>query len=159
MAEVKKCPYCGEEILGTAVKCKHCGEWLEKEQLNIYYTIVQAIFMVGVAWVLFHFGSWHFVLGNAEQFIQPPYYTSKIINTIEVVDIDKFQDVELISLILKRNAVLVRICDGYYGFANDARFFDSPVFQWIMLFVSIGGILAFFHLLKVLISGNDDLKK
>lgn len=27
--EKKECPYCGEEILASAVKCKHCGEWLE----------------------------------------------------------------------------------------------------------------------------------
>ena len=27
--ETKNCPFCGEEVLATAKKCKHCGEWLE----------------------------------------------------------------------------------------------------------------------------------
>ena len=30
MAEVKKCPFCSEEILAAAKKCKHCGEWLDR---------------------------------------------------------------------------------------------------------------------------------
>ncbi len=25
----KQCPFCGEEILTTARKCKHCGEWFD----------------------------------------------------------------------------------------------------------------------------------
>lgn len=32
MEGTKRCPYCGEEILAVARKCKHCGEWLDKEE-------------------------------------------------------------------------------------------------------------------------------
>ena len=28
---MKRCPYCGEEILAVAKKCKHCGEWLKQD--------------------------------------------------------------------------------------------------------------------------------
>lgn len=34
MSEMKQCPYCGEDILATAIKCKHCGEWLVESMVN-----------------------------------------------------------------------------------------------------------------------------
>jgi len=37
--ETKTCPFCGEEILAVAKKCKHCGEWLDKQKEEIEQTI------------------------------------------------------------------------------------------------------------------------
>lgn len=31
---MKKCPFCAEEIQDDAVKCKHCGEWLNKGSIS-----------------------------------------------------------------------------------------------------------------------------
>ena len=29
--DTKQCPYCGEKVLATAKKCKHCSEWLSRQ--------------------------------------------------------------------------------------------------------------------------------
>ena len=42
MEKTKTCPYCGEEILAVAKKCKHCGEWLEDRNIQTNDTANQS---------------------------------------------------------------------------------------------------------------------
>lgn len=32
MSETKMCPFCAEEIMVNAIKCKHCGEFFDQDQ-------------------------------------------------------------------------------------------------------------------------------
>lgn len=150
-ANTKKCPYCQETIAAGAMKCKHCGEWLNKkdvaahnssstveeddERMGFGSRVFGFLLSAGLGWLLYHFGSWYLLIN------------AKISSSYLITGRYEAQDI-----IWEDDGIALRINDGYYGFVNDARFFDSPIIQWFML---IGALGFFYEAVRLLILGNS----
>lgn len=157
--EMKQCPYCGEEILAVAHKCKHCGEWLDEEEnsdsdeeldvdkeeeedayddtpsadnvgKNILKRIVGTVAILAVAFLAFEFGGWKIAWGRSIR--QNMQWVVKEAKKQGEMVVPKDQ-----GFLLYRDFVLVRVNKKYYGFVKDKRHFDAPAIQWILLPLSI----------------------
>ncbi|HNY62108.1 MAG TPA: hypothetical protein PLH70_00225 [Bacteroidales bacterium] len=103
--------------------------------------IIGFIIVVGIGLALFYFGSWHLILGIEIDAFLHYLYTGQ------------FES----SVILDPDGFLFRINEKYYGFVKDGHFFDSPLLQWIMLFLSmIAFIMSIYVLFSGIFSGDDD---
>lgn len=141
------CPYCKEVIAIGAKKCKHCGEWLEEdiisdnsevvyvdnESSDLVGRIFATLFFAGISWLLFYYGSWHLLLKAKIPIIEQYLLSGRL---------------EAQNLIWRSDVIALRINDSYYGFVNDAQFFDSPIIQFGMLGAAI---TSFFWALNIMI--------
>lgn len=157
----QKCPYCKEETAIGAKKCKHCGEWLDtresskvmprvvsnrnKSKWDIlsdkiddsgYANILSAVVFGVLGWLIFHFGSWNLIFGAKTWELRQYQLTGVLHNRF---------------FILEDEVVAIGINNRFYGFANDAYFFDSPTLQFAML---CAALYAFYLVVKFLFFGD-----
>lgn len=45
---MKKCPFCAEDIQDEAVKCKHCGEFLKRDEKKAKWYFTTTTFVISV---------------------------------------------------------------------------------------------------------------
>lgn len=143
------CPACGEEILTTAKKCKHCGEWVgnqsnptpedsdsketkaEEKPTSIGDRIGNAAIFSGISVALFYFGSWYLAVGYE--------FNNLAIRLAKP------------GMIFNDYCFVFRIGSKYYGFMRGVRFFDSPFIQWAMLTISA---IVFGWAIQTLLTGK-----
>lgn len=156
------CPYCGEEILATAKKYKHCGEWLDdsdkdaevleenKESfstnededkkpsigLRIFGRLLGTAVIFLIAFLLFKYGGWQMAWGKTK--------AETISWTISELGQFNIPLTDAKNFIFNAHGILIRVNDNFYGAMCGTQYFDSPFIQWIMLFFALGASVESF---------------
>ena len=62
-SKFKKCPFCGEEILAIAIRCKHCQRNIKPSKSEAFVNnIIGVITIWAVIWLLAWLGVWQLIV-------------------------------------------------------------------------------------------------
>lgn len=83
----KKCPFCADEILTDAVKCKYCGEWLNKQAAQsagqqfsnaqpVWHFVLLSIVTFGIYEIYWFYRNWKYLKIHKSLDISPGWRTA-----------------------------------------------------------------------------------